>query len=157
MVGCLLVYFNLRCSLMVWCQEEILLLDVIQEPLGEEGDASTAPLQCFDTTNRDQRQNESVLVYQHSPMTAGKLWSGIQTGCGLCCPAKCPLYDLLVHRHQQLTVVKTHSPRLRRGRIWGWGTLLDSRICPSCACSPVFSSSSKTREQQCCVLQPHRV
>lgn len=57
---------------MVWCQEEILLLDVIQEPLGEEGDASTAPLQCFDTTNRDQRQNESVLVYQHSPMTAGK-------------------------------------------------------------------------------------
>lgn len=63
LAGWLLVYFKPSCFLRVWCQEEILLLGIIQEPLGEEGFASTAPLQCCGTTNRDQRQNVSVLIY----------------------------------------------------------------------------------------------
>lgn len=42
-------------------------------------------------------------------------------GFGSCCPAKCPSYDLLVHGHQRLSVVKTHSPSPAQGQDLGLG------------------------------------
>lgn len=155
---CLLVYFNASCFLTGWCQEEILLLCIIQDPLGEKGDASLAPLQCFGTANHGQRQNESVLLYQLPPVTVGKA-SGVASKSVLACivPAKCPLCNPLAHGRRHLTVIKTPSLCLHRGRTLGWGTLLNDSFCPSCTRSPVFSSSSKNWEQQWCVLQPHRV
>ena len=143
-VVCLLVYFNASCFLTGWCQEEILLLYIIQDPLGEKGDASLAPLQCFGTANYGQRQNESVLVYQLPPMTVGKA-SGVASKSVLACavPAKCPSCNPLARGRRHLAVMKTHSPCLCRGRTSGRGTLLNDRLCPSCTRSPVFSSSSK--------------
>lgn len=141
---CLLVYFNASCFLTGWCQEEILLLCIIQDPLGEKGDASLAPLQCFGTANHGQRQNESVLLYQLPPVTVGKA-SGVASKSVLACivPAKCPLCNPLAHGRRHLTVIKTPSLCLHRGRTLGWGTLLNDSFCPSCTRSPVFSSSSK--------------
>jgi len=107
---CLLVCFNASCFLTGWCQKEILLLYIIQDPSGEKGDASPAPLQCFGTANHGQRQNESILDYQLPPMTAGKA-SGAASRSVLVCvfPAKCPSCNPSANGRWHLTMIKTHS------------------------------------------------
>lgn len=108
---CLLVYFNTSCFPTGWSQEEILLLYIIQDLLGKKDDASPAPLQHFGTANHGQRQNESILLYQLSPMTEGKA-SGAASKSILAgvLPAKCPLCNPLAHGCQHLILIQWVQP-----------------------------------------------
>lgn len=151
---CLLVCFNTSCFLTRAGFPPGTKLYVILDFLGEKGDSSLAPPQCFGTANHGQRQNESVLIYQKPLELCPKaFW--------LVFPVKCPLCNPLARGCWHLTVIKTH----REAGPWAGGpparhvlSLLLDTFCPSCTtCSLLSSSSKKTCEQQQRVLQPHRV